>query len=231
MRWDQQIFVAELNIEHFRLKLSGDLDDAQRRTIVNLLAEEEAKLRLLQSAAAELTLSELIDLLALRAKDLFNGGAFDRQTQVCDAFADTLSRVPVGMGLVDTTGEILLANEQMQPFVPRRIPSRDADGMRRYQALDGPLSPFHWPGARALRGDRVNPGIAFIFTGDDGSQVEVRVAAVPVPGSDVKIAGALAAVYDLAWLTQAAAIRALTVLLAEEESRQSNGRAVGHHID
>jgi len=36
--------VARLNIKHFRRKLSGDLDEATRKMLLRLLAEEEAKL-------------------------------------------------------------------------------------------------------------------------------------------------------------------------------------------
>ena len=134
------------------------------------------------------------------------------------------------MGLVDTRGEILLANEEMRRFAPQRIPSRDADGMRRFRSLDGPLNPFLWPDARALRGDRVIPGIAFNFSDDDGSELQVRVAAVPVHGVDATIAGALAAVYDLTSMIQGAASSALTLVLAEEESRPSWGHWSGPHF-
>ena len=41
---DQRIFVAQLNIEHFRNKLLGETDAATRKRIAGLLAEEEAKL-------------------------------------------------------------------------------------------------------------------------------------------------------------------------------------------
>jgi hypothetical protein len=88
MRWDQRIFIAELNIENFRLRLAGDLDEVQRHTIEDLLAKEEAKLRHLQAAAVERALSELIDLLAQRATDLFNGAPFDPQSHTCASFAD-----------------------------------------------------------------------------------------------------------------------------------------------
>lgn len=41
---DQRIFIAQLNIEHFRKKLLSENDGATRRHIERLLAEEEAKL-------------------------------------------------------------------------------------------------------------------------------------------------------------------------------------------
>jgi hypothetical protein len=36
--------IARLNVEHFRRLLATDIDDAKRHTILQLLAEEEAKL-------------------------------------------------------------------------------------------------------------------------------------------------------------------------------------------
>jgi hypothetical protein len=40
--WDKDI--ARLNVEHFRRLLATDINDAKRHTLLQLLAEEEAKL-------------------------------------------------------------------------------------------------------------------------------------------------------------------------------------------
>ncbi len=45
--------IAKLNIEHFRKKLTQDLDEAARQTIRRLLAEEEAKLAALEGHATK----------------------------------------------------------------------------------------------------------------------------------------------------------------------------------
>ncbi len=45
--------IARLNIEHYRALLAGTLDDSKRQTIVDLLAEEEAKLAQLVKAHGE----------------------------------------------------------------------------------------------------------------------------------------------------------------------------------
>jgi hypothetical protein len=37
-------FVANLNIEHYREALANEMDEAKRRTLARLLAEEEARL-------------------------------------------------------------------------------------------------------------------------------------------------------------------------------------------
>jgi hypothetical protein len=41
---DQCVYVAQMNIEHFRRKLLTEQDEKTRRQIIQLLAEEEAKL-------------------------------------------------------------------------------------------------------------------------------------------------------------------------------------------
>ena len=48
---DQCVYVAQMNIEHFRRKLLTEQDEKTRRQIVQLLAEEEAKLVTLTHAA------------------------------------------------------------------------------------------------------------------------------------------------------------------------------------
>lgn len=40
--------IARLNIEHFRQRLSEEKDDAKRRMVMKLLAEEKEKLRAIQ---------------------------------------------------------------------------------------------------------------------------------------------------------------------------------------
>jgi hypothetical protein len=45
-------FVAKLNVEHFREKLATEVDEAKRRTLMTLLAEEEAKLAALEDGPA-----------------------------------------------------------------------------------------------------------------------------------------------------------------------------------
>ncbi len=41
---DQRVFIAQLNVEHYRQKLLSEKDGATRRQIARLLAEEQAKL-------------------------------------------------------------------------------------------------------------------------------------------------------------------------------------------
>lgn len=46
-------FVAKLNIEHFHKKLATETDRAVKKTLLTLLAEEEAKLAEIMAAAAK----------------------------------------------------------------------------------------------------------------------------------------------------------------------------------
>jgi hypothetical protein len=45
--------VARLNIAHFRKKLAEETDETRRRTLVRLLAEEEARLAALTAKPGE----------------------------------------------------------------------------------------------------------------------------------------------------------------------------------
>ena len=45
--------VARLNIEHFRKLLATETDEAKRRLLLRLLAEEEEKLAILNAKAGE----------------------------------------------------------------------------------------------------------------------------------------------------------------------------------
>lgn len=43
-------FVARLNIEHFKKKLAAETDESERKHLLRLLADEEAKLAELEKA-------------------------------------------------------------------------------------------------------------------------------------------------------------------------------------
>ena len=50
---DQRIFIARLNIEHYRRKLLTEQHEATRQRITGLLAEEETKLAALSNQPRE----------------------------------------------------------------------------------------------------------------------------------------------------------------------------------
>ncbi len=49
---DQRVYIAQLNIEHFRRRLLTEQDEATRQRITQLLAGEEAKLAALTGQPA-----------------------------------------------------------------------------------------------------------------------------------------------------------------------------------
>jgi hypothetical protein len=44
----ERLFIIQLNIEHFRGLLDGEIDETRRATIQRLIADEEAKLKALR---------------------------------------------------------------------------------------------------------------------------------------------------------------------------------------
>jgi hypothetical protein len=224
---DQRLLVAQLNVEHYRRKLDGVLGDAERRTIGRLLAEEEAKLGALRTAIAEKELSAFLGLFAQRAAVLFDAASPKRDIPGLEAgFAAVLDKLPFAAGLIDGEGETVLSNGAMQVFAPGQMPSRDPRGLERWRFLDGngndrPLGSYLWPGARALRGEAVTPGIEATFLTDDGQEISVRVAAVPVRSDDATCIGALAAAYQPGLLATDEFHTTIGRLLSAEKDRSA----------
>ncbi len=50
---DQRVYIAQLNIEHYRRKLTTERDPAKRETLQRLLAEEKVKLTALNDPPGE----------------------------------------------------------------------------------------------------------------------------------------------------------------------------------
>jgi hypothetical protein len=186
---DQRIFIAQLNIEHFRQRLADSPDGARRRLLEELLAEEEAKLSSLTASVAEGILGHLLDHLGSWTSGLFTDA--DTRGQLRTAELSTIfGEMPCGMSLIDGGGKVVLSNEVMRRFVSDEIPSRDPQRVQRWRLFgsDGhTLDPTLWPGARALRGESVNPGLAALHISDDGRETALRIAAVPVTKPDGSI--------------------------------------------
>jgi PAS domain S-box-containing protein len=111
-----------------------------------------------------------------------------------------IDRLPMGVGLIDNTGRFLLRNAAMARYVPKAIPSRDPQRTGRWKGTDdggNPIPPDQFPGARALRGESVIPGIEFLYTGDDGRETWTIVSAVPFVSEEQKAGGAVVVVQDI----------------------------------
>lgn len=129
-----------------------------------------------------------------------------------------LEALPVAVGIVDENGRTILANKPLQRYLPTgAIPSRDPDRLPRWRSWrpDGKLlAPHDFPGARALRGERVVPGTEMLYTGDDGHDVWTSVAAVPIADGQGRSMSLVIAISDID------ALKRTADLLRESEERQ-----------
>ncbi|HEY1042355.1 MAG TPA: PAS domain S-box protein [Telluria sp.] len=92
--------------------------------------------------------------------------------------------LPVGVAVADKHGELLLSNREMHQYLPTNLmPSRDDARYERWRAFhdDGrPYAKQDFPGSRALRGERVVPGIEMQYQKEDGSEMWTQVSTVPM---------------------------------------------------
>ena len=109
--------------------------------------------------------------------------------------------LPVGVAVTDTNGAVVLANDAMQRYVPSRfMPSRDEERLARWTILDGdgkPVAREDFPGARALRGERVVPGMEALYREDDGRETWTHISSVPIVDADGRIGGQVSVVTDI----------------------------------
>lgn len=115
--------------------------------------------------------------------------------------ATVFESLPIGIGVMDINGTVVLSNQEIHRFLPNDVlPSRDDEPAGRWIAYypDGRRVERHdFPGVRALRGERVVPGIEMLYTQDDGSEIWTRVAAVPIRDGKGRITGQFAVVTDI----------------------------------
>ena len=126
----------------------------------------------------------------------------DQARRASDARLSALfDSLPVGVGVSDASGAIVLANDAMEHYLPtRRLPSLDEERLARWTILDGdgkPVARADYPGARALRGERVVPGVEALYREDDGRETWVHISSVPIVDADGKVSGQVSAVTDI----------------------------------
>lgn len=109
--------------------------------------------------------------------------------------------LPVGVAVSDQHGALVLSNQEMHQYLPTGLlPSMDDARYLRWRAFhpDGsPYARYDFPGARALRGERVVPGIEALYEKDDGVAMWTQIAAVPLKGSDGAPRGQVAIVTNI----------------------------------
>ncbi|NJM08516.1 PAS domain S-box protein [Candidatus Gracilibacteria bacterium] len=121
-----------------------------------------------------------------------------------------LEQLPVGVGVTNDAGLLLVLNSAMRHYMPERIPARDTQRRHRWQAwaADGtPLDPEQWPAIRSLRGEVVVPGVEFLFTDDDGSEKWLVLTTAPLRDDVGAVVGAIVVVQDIDERKRAAARR------------------------
>ena len=139
----------------------------------------------------------------------------------------TMQQLPGGVGLVDREGNFIFRHGELATLWSDLIPSRDATLAQRWRAFDAdgrPLQLKDYPGARALRGETVVPGVDFLHTADDGQKTWIRVTAVPFRNADGDIDGVVAILQNVD--AEKRVEQAKELLIAELQHRTRNLLAV-----
>jgi PAS domain S-box-containing protein len=114
--------------------------------------------------------------------------------------ATFLEQLPVGVAAFDLEGHNTISNAAMRNFAQSLIPTRDPRTTARWKAFDfrgQPVPPQDWPGARALLGHMVSPGVEMTYTTDAGTQIWTRVSAAPLRNQAGKMIGAMCVIQDI----------------------------------
>ena len=123
------------------------------------------------------------------------------------SLAAVFEALPVGVGVIDSTGTLILANQQMRRYLPTNIiPALDDQRAWRWSAHhpDGkPVERAEYPLIRALRGESVLPGLEMLYTENEVSTIWTRVAAVPLRDGEGQVNGAFTVVTEINELKQA----------------------------
>ncbi len=123
----------------------------------------------------------------------------ERELRESKALLSTMfESLPVGVAQIDAEGRVVLGNAEMYRLLPNGvIPSRD-EGNWQARLKDGTaLAPGDFPGARALSGEPVVPGIEMLYTDRGGHEVWINLACVPIRDADGHIEGAFAVASDI----------------------------------
>jgi two-component sensor histidine kinase len=114
-------------------------------------------------------------------------------------FEAAIENMPVGVGLVGSDGAVVLANPALRAVLPDlRLPSARPDAEETwiaYHADGRPLVRSEFPGARALRGERVQ-GVEFQYRQGEESQW-YRISGIPLRDAAGRVSGALLAIVDI----------------------------------
>jgi PAS domain S-box-containing protein len=134
-------------------------------------------------------------------RDITSGRKAEEALQQSEQrMARVFEALPVGVGFYNTGGGFYMVNPEIQRYLPNnKMPSKDSERGWRWHAWDNngnAVNPDDFPGARALRGETVQPGIEMLYTHDDNIEVWTSVAAVPVRDNE-RVIGALVTITDI----------------------------------
>lgn len=115
--------------------------------------------------------------------------------------ASVLENLPLGVGVYDGDGALIHSNACLRAYGDlSRLPSLEPAEMRRWRGYDANgllIGPRDYPGARALRGERVMPGIDFLYDPGNAPERWMRVSAVPFHDEETGDREAILVVQDV----------------------------------
>ena len=111
-----------------------------------------------------------------------------------------LDQLPGGAGLFDKDGVAVMRGGPLARLWGDTLPSQDPTSGARWRAFDesGSELPLdQYPGARALRGETVSPGVDFLYTGPERREHWYRVSSAPFRDETGAITGATVFIQDI----------------------------------
>lgn len=111
-----------------------------------------------------------------------------------------IDQLPVGVGVISRAGGFVMTNSILRSYVDSWVPPRDSAGRLRWRTYDHegrPVAPKDWPGARALRGETVTPGVEFVHIDEDGRERWQLVSTAPYRRPSGQVVGAICVVQDI----------------------------------
>ncbi|MBW9114791.1 PAS domain S-box protein [Rhizobium cauense] len=108
--------------------------------------------------------------------------------------------VPAAIGVLGADGAVKLANRAFTDLIPDFIPSRDPERVSLWRSWDvngKPIAPHDFPGARALRGEKVTPGLEMLYGKEGGEQFWKQFASTPIHDDKGEVVGAVCAISDI----------------------------------
>jgi PAS domain S-box-containing protein len=115
--------------------------------------------------------------------------------------AEIIEAMPIGVGIVDAKGRVVLGNAVMKRIngpVLQSLSAAPRGEWVTYDAEGTRVEPEDFPIRRALRlGETTLPGVEFLFRDIDGSESWFRVGAVPLRRQDGQVEEALAIFLDI----------------------------------